>query len=1024
MAERREPSSHGPRACPSCGADVAGAGWICPECDHIIDPSVLEGPGRRARPRPATAARAAWDGSAVADAMILGDVTISPEDFDVVPGASDEEGAPNTLLFYTSGSTSRVLSPDAVPEALPGRGRNIRKTPYEDFLLSCIDGARTVREILALSGLAPEEVTVTLLTLLDKGVIRVRAHTREPEPAPARRKPLDRDATQFDPSLPGAATGALPVVPTDLLGGEDEVTEFGAAPRSPLSIPPAETLAASAPEMAPPPLPAVRARRSPTRVPPAVDPSPSGGGTSSGGRKGKKRKRGRSSRRGQTAAPREIIAPSVQREQSRAAPEAPPPLPARTPEPIPAPSTRSRIPEPTSPPPPSARSRTIEPSEASRRPVAPPPLAPSMRPVVSEDTPLLERSPPPPAAPSVLPPLRRNVTPSVTDSAPAARDDTPPPAAPGPSEPPVPPAHTAAPTRGPRRAAPEPPEPRGPQSLARGPEPRPDAPGVDTADLPPPPGVRADTPPPRRRASTPARTAPARSRLPTDAPTPPPRPRPALELEERAPTPPPRRSEPSRAATPPPALAPSRSEPARAPTPTPPPRRPRATPERDESVVRPPAARRMIPEDLFDDALADDVFDSGTPPPPLGLADPDADALEADLSALLRSDASPAPERAPSGLVPAPARVISPSALTPPSNTEARRIDDAVAAALSDLDADRPAGLAPPSSGPAFAQEPSAELELQSALDAVADPSFGRAPPPRLASAFLQIHEPGVPTPSRAGGPNGRAPRTPPPRLDSQFIQINEPGMPAMPSPEPARPPPPADPRPEPRAEPVRPPPARAARPSPPVEEPRVPAARLEPAAEPKPESRRARPVPGEGVEVDGVRMAKAERLFNAALKDKAEGNLVSARMNMKLALTFDPSNPLYLQAFEELSRGGGSGGGPSGMAAARGFYDAASQAEQEGRVDDAIDLLQKALKEAKEPAFYNRLGVLLAMKKGEFVRAQKLIETAISLSRGNPTYEHNLRKILQMAASRDVESRKVSGSKRRGLLGFLGRKR
>jgi tetratricopeptide (TPR) repeat protein len=119
--------------------------------------------------------------------------------------------------------------------------------------------------------------------------------------------------------------------------------------------------------------------------------------------------------------------------------------------------------------------------------------------------------------------------------------------------------------------------------------------------------------------------------------------------------------------------------------------------------------------------------------------------------------------------------------------------------------------------------------------------------------------------------------------------------------------------------------------------------------------------------------------------------------MNMKLALTFDPGNQLYQNAFNEISRAAPPAG--SSTSHARDLYDQATKAEREDRIDEAIDLLEKALKFAKEPAFYNRLGVLVAMKKGDYVRGQQLIEQALSLSPGNPTYDHNLGKILQRAA-------------------------
>src|SRR5690606_20336314 len=103
---------------------------------------------------------------------ILGDVDVAG-DFQVVRGAGQRgDGRTSTFLFYTSGATSRIVHPDAVP-VVTGEEQTIPRTPYEDFILSQIDGRRSVRDIHRASGLAPQEVVVTLLTLLDKGAVRI-----------------------------------------------------------------------------------------------------------------------------------------------------------------------------------------------------------------------------------------------------------------------------------------------------------------------------------------------------------------------------------------------------------------------------------------------------------------------------------------------------------------------------------------------------------------------------------------------------------------------------------------------------------------------------------------------------------------------------------------------------------------------------------------------------------------------------------------------------------------------------------
>ncbi|MCK6551644.1 hypothetical protein L6R52_37775, partial [Myxococcota bacterium] len=162
--------------CPSCAGNVADDVWLCPLCEHILDPSVLglddadEPPVRAERTRIVAFAP---DPEDPPDAMILGDVDVSAHEFEVVHGpGAQPNGRTSTFLFYTSGATSRIMHPDAVPRRTR-RDASVPRTPYEDFILSCIDGTRSVRAIQRTSGLAPQEVVITLLTLLDKGVIQI-----------------------------------------------------------------------------------------------------------------------------------------------------------------------------------------------------------------------------------------------------------------------------------------------------------------------------------------------------------------------------------------------------------------------------------------------------------------------------------------------------------------------------------------------------------------------------------------------------------------------------------------------------------------------------------------------------------------------------------------------------------------------------------------------------------------------------------------------------------------------------------
>lgn len=169
----------------------------------------------------------------------------------------------------------------------------------------------------------------------------------------------------------------------------------------------------------------------------------------------------------------------------------------------------------------------------------------------------------------------------------------------------------------------------------------------------------------------------------------------------------------------------------------------------------------------------------------------------------------------------------------------------------------------------------------------------------------------------------------------------------------------------------------------------------------------------------DPLMTAKAARLFEQALADKDAGNLVSARMNMKLALTFEPNNRVYARAFEKLSENPNAVARPPRVAQGRGreLYDEATEAEVVGDFDRAIACLERAIEVSPQAAFHNRLGVILAMRKLEFVRAQQLIERALELSPGSTVYEKNLQKILSMAATQ-----RLRNGPKRGKSGFLSR--
>lgn len=163
---------------------------------------------------------------------------------------------------------------------------------------------------------------------------------------------------------------------------------------------------------------------------------------------------------------------------------------------------------------------------------------------------------------------------------------------------------------------------------------------------------------------------------------------------------------------------------------------------------------------------------------------------------------------------------------------------------------------------------------------------------------------------------------------------------------------------------------------------------------------REATPPPAEGLSYGAHR---AKRLYEAAMVAKDELDFVSARMNLKLAIAFDPTNLKYQRLFIEL----GDQSGPTKPAGlrmashqAQKAYDEGCAAEGRGEIEAAIRCFEGALKHAEHPAVLNRLGVLLAMKKKEYLRAQQLVERALELSPDNSVYTHNLTKILTRRAA------------------------
>lgn len=152
----------------------------------------------------------------------------------------------------------------------------------------------------------------------------------------------------------------------------------------------------------------------------------------------------------------------------------------------------------------------------------------------------------------------------------------------------------------------------------------------------------------------------------------------------------------------------------------------------------------------------------------------------------------------------------------------------------------------------------------------------------------------------------------------------------------------------------------------------------------------------------------KAAELAAAGKDELERGNVISARMNLKLALSFDPRNGEIQALFQKAAHAQEArrpDPRPKSRIADR-LLAQSAEAEAKNDLPRAIQLLEQALQEGEDPVLLNRLGVILALKARQISRGQELLERALELDPKNATYSHNLGKVLSIAAER-VESRR-----------------
>ncbi len=165
------------------------------------------------------------------------------------------------------------------------------------------------------------------------------------------------------------------------------------------------------------------------------------------------------------------------------------------------------------------------------------------------------------------------------------------------------------------------------------------------------------------------------------------------------------------------------------------------------------------------------------------------------------------------------------------------------------------------------------------------------------------------------------------------------------------------------------------------------------------------------------IRSSKAEKIFQQALEDMESGNLVSARTNLKLALTFDPGNDRYQARLDEIEQDLGPSPSqdleeiPRGTQFANQFYEKAIEQENQGNLDDAIHSLEKAIRADPQGVYYHRLGSILAFRQGKLKEGRTMVDKAIQRSPRNKNYQKTLSRILD----------KMNGSDDRKSVGMLG---
>jgi len=129
----------------------------------------------------------------------------------------------------------------------------------------------------------------------------------------------------------------------------------------------------------------------------------------------------------------------------------------------------------------------------------------------------------------------------------------------------------------------------------------------------------------------------------------------------------------------------------------------------------------------------------------------------------------------------------------------------------------------------------------------------------------------------------------------------------------------------------------------------------------------------------------QAEKFFKGALIEKDKGNFNSARINLKLAVQYDPANAKYKEALEGLDQ-------EEEKERAELEYKSGRDAQKEGDLASALTHYKRALGQGYEdPDLYHKMGELTMELDRNFAKARTMILKAIDMKAGVADYHMTL---------------------------------